>query len=52
MRKKRVVLLYQDTKYILPILADLVEMYDEHCDFSLFSDVDVLGLFFENLRPA
>lgn len=41
MRKKRVVLLYQDTKYILPILADLVEMYDEHCDFSLFSDVDV-----------
>ena len=41
MRKKRIVLLYQDTKYILPIVAKLVEMYDEHCEFSLFSDVEV-----------
>ena len=43
MRKKKVVLFYQDTKYILPIVAKLIEMYDEHCDFSLFSDPD----FFE-----
>ncbi|MBO7424780.1 MAG: AAA family ATPase [Clostridiales bacterium] len=41
MRKKRVVLLYQDTKYILPILSKLVEMYDEHCDFSLYSDTEI-----------
>ncbi|MCR4767982.1 MAG: AAA family ATPase [Saccharofermentans sp.] len=41
MGKKNVVIFYQDTKYVLPILGELLKMYDEHCDFSFYSDAEL-----------
>ena len=41
MGKKNVVIFYQDTKYVLPILGELLKMYDEHCDFSFYNDAEL-----------
>lgn len=48
MRKRKIVLFYQDIKYILPIMSKLIETYDEYCDFSLFSEAEQFDKETEN----